>query len=173
MLLLENKIKFNSKAFTKLLFPIYSKFKFLVAWLPLVRIKTLQIMRLIVWRTLEINDQIHHNFSFSGDLYRSALGILKLLICKSCVWNYLCLSMFFFYRGSILKNVFLPEIAILECKNVRRWLWFEKYDDEIQNLYHTWQKRSWLGYIARLINYFFVQGWLLHVKCTRVNNYKY
>lgn len=128
MLLLENKIKFNSKAFTKLLFPIYSKFKFLVAWLPLVRIKTLQIMRLIVWRTLEINDQIHHNFSFSGDLYRSALGtcILKLLICKSCVWNYLCLSMFFFfYRGSILKNVFLPQIAILEFKNVRRWLWFE------------------------------------------------
>lgn len=48
MLLLENKIKFNSKAFTKLLLPIYSKFKFLVAGLPLVRIKTLQIMRLIV-----------------------------------------------------------------------------------------------------------------------------
>lgn len=64
MLLLENKIKFNSKVFIKLLLPIYNKFKFLVAWLPLVRIKTIQIMRLIVWRTLEINDQIHHNFSF-------------------------------------------------------------------------------------------------------------
>lgn len=88
-------------------------------------------MRFIVWCILEINDYIYYNFSFFGDLYCSVLGILKLLICKLCVWNYLCFLMFFFYCGSILKNVFLLEIVIFECKNVRCWLWFEKYDDEI------------------------------------------